>query len=61
MRLDGLTANDLALEKLVSRIILGPSVSSPLAIKSVHRMLERVGKGVLMGLVKASTTPFRAT
>lgn len=55
----GLTKDDLSLEKIVSQIILGPSVSSPLAISSVRRMLEKVGKHELAKKLTASTTPLR--
>ncbi len=59
--IDGLTKDDLSLEKIVSQIILGPSVSSPLAVNSVRRMLEMVGKHELAKKLIASTTPFRPT
>lgn len=57
--IEGLTAKDLSLETIVTEIILGPTVSSPLAISSVCRMLEKVGKYELVGRVSHSTTPFR--
>jgi hypothetical protein len=55
----GLTDDDLSIEKIVHEIILGPSVSSVLARKSITRMLEKAGKPVLVPRVKVSTTPFR--
>jgi hypothetical protein len=58
--LDGILAEDLSFDKVVSQIILGPSVSNPIAIRSVHRMLERIGKGSLIGRVTSSTTPYRS-
>jgi hypothetical protein len=58
--IEGLTKNDLSLEKIVNQIILGPSVSSPLAISAVQRMLEKVGKPNLASKLIASTTPFRS-
>lgn len=53
------TSADLSLEKIVDRVILGPSISSPLAVKSMQRMLEHVGKGVFANKVFASSTPYR--
>lgn len=58
---EGLTKPDLSLESVVEQIILGPTVSSPLAISSVKRMLEHLGKRSLSAKVVASTTPFRQT
>jgi Protein of unknown function (DUF2971) len=57
----GLTADDLSLEKIVYRIILGPALSAPLAHQSVRRMLEKVGRPALAERVVASRTPFRAS
>jgi hypothetical protein len=57
----GVTGPNLSLSKVVKQIILGPTLSSPLAERSVHRMLESIGKGALISKVIASTTPFRPT
>jgi hypothetical protein len=57
--IDGLTQSDLSLEKIVHQIILGPSISSPLAVNAVHRMLKSVGKNELAEKLTASTTPYR--
>ena len=57
--IEGFTAKDLSLETIVTEIILGPAVSSPLATSSVCRMLEKLGKYELATRVTASTTPFR--
>jgi hypothetical protein len=57
--IDGVTANDFSLSKLVHRILLGPSLSNQLAITAVRRMLEQVGKPELCERVFASTTPYR--
>lgn len=59
--IEGLTAGDLSLEKLVDRIILGPSMSNVLALNSVRRMLVKIGKQAMESKVVASTTPFRNT
>lgn len=56
----GVSADDLSLEKIVCQIVLGPSVSSPLAKSVVRRMLETIGKQVLADKLVTSTTPFRA-
>lgn len=57
--IQGITDDDLSLEKIVHQIILGPSISSPLAVTSVRRMLEKTGKKNLATKLIASTTPFR--
>lgn len=59
--IDRVTGTDLSLGQIISAILLGPSVSSPLAIQSVSRMLDVLGKGEFKGRVHASTIPFRAT
>lgn len=56
----GFSADDLSLEKIVHQIILGPSVSSLLAMSAVRRMLETIGKNALADRLVTSTTPFRA-
>jgi hypothetical protein len=58
--IEGITAPDLSLEKLVHEIILGPSISNLLTAKTVARMLEKLGKGTMIGRLRASSTPFRA-
>lgn len=50
---------DVTLEQFVHQIILGPSISSPLALMSAKRMLEKVGKPSLATKLSASSTPFR--
>lgn len=57
----GVTSDDLSLDKIVSQIILGPSISNPLAVNSVRRMFETVGKHELANKLIASTTPFRSS
>jgi hypothetical protein len=58
---DGHTADDLSLSKIIYKIILGPSTSSPLAKMAFLRMLDSVGKPELKERVLASSIPFRAT
>nr|VFJ45626.1 MAG: Protein of unknown function (DUF2971) [Candidatus Kentron sp. FM]VFJ65105.1 MAG: Protein of unknown function (DUF2971) [Candidatus Kentron sp. FM]VFK11972.1 MAG: Protein of unknown function (DUF2971) [Candidatus Kentron sp. FM] len=55
------TSDDLSLEKIIERIILGPSLSSPMAKTAVLRMLDRLGKSELKEKVHASMIPFRPT
>jgi Protein of unknown function (DUF2971) len=57
--IDGLTTPDLSLENIIFQIILGPSISNPLSINSVKRMLEKLNKHELANKLVASTTPFR--
>lgn len=56
----GLTSDDFSLQKVTDRILLGPTISSPLAIQSVMRMLEVINKSELKSKVRASGIPFRA-
>jgi hypothetical protein len=53
------SAPDLALERIIERIILGPSVSSPLALRSVQRMLDIIQKAHYKPLLRTSTIPLR--
>lgn len=46
---------------IVDRILLGPSVSSPLARSSVGRMLETIGKSELRSKSQSSGIPLRPT
>lgn len=56
----GLTSDDLSLSKIIDRIILGPSISSPLVHGTVSRMLEKLGKPELKSRLHFSSIPFRA-
>lgn len=56
----GFTADDLSLHKITDRIILGPSISSPLARASMHRMLDILNQPELKSKLRVSTIPFRA-
>lgn len=55
----GVTADDLSLTKLTDRIILGPSLSSPISQSTFQRLLRQNGEPALAGKVFASTIPFR--
>jgi hypothetical protein len=55
----GVTSDDIGLDKLLHAILLGPSLSSPLAVQSIGRMLEGIGKGKYRERLKASSIPLR--
>ncbi len=57
--IEGVTANELSLDHVIDRIILGPTVSNPAARFGIQRMLESHNRHSLAGRVAASTTPFR--
>ena len=57
--LEGFTATDLSLEKIVTQIILGPCSSNVLALASVKKMLVALGKTELAMRISVSSTPFR--
>lgn len=56
---EGVAGAGVNLESLVSEIILGPTVSNPLSVKAVQRMLESLGKHELATKLSASSTPYR--
>ena len=57
--LPGVTPPAVSLDTLLNRIILGPTVSSPLARNSVLRMLEKLGKSRFADKVVSSSIPLR--
>jgi hypothetical protein len=54
-----LADNGLTLSNIVERIILGPSLSSPLAVRTISRMFEISNKSDLKDRIMSSTIPFR--
>lgn len=56
-----LKTQNISISSLVDRIILGPSVSSVLAVNSLRQMLKAIGQDGLAERVVASEIPFRAT
>jgi Protein of unknown function (DUF2971) len=54
-----LPETDVNLSEIVERVILGPSLSSPLARGSILKMLDTLGRSQLKGRVISSTIPFR--
>lgn len=59
--IEGLTGEDLSTEKLIDRIILGPSIASVLGVSSLKQMLKNIDRGALAERVIASDIPFRPT
>ncbi len=57
--LDGLFNQELSFEKIVDRIIVGPSTSTALAANTVKRILEMKGKNTLAEKIVPSSIPFR--
>jgi hypothetical protein len=57
----GVTGDVFNLDLLLHQIILGPSLSSPLAFQGIARMLEGFGKGRFKTRLRASSIPLRAT
>jgi len=58
--IEGVTAQDLSLSKIADRIILGPSVSSPISSMTFKRLLVQHNEAELAEKVFASTIPFRS-
>ncbi len=61
LKIDKISSNSssLTLESLIDRVILGPTNSSVLSMRSVARMLIINGKGALAKKVYASSIPYR--
>lgn len=55
-----LKTENISLSILVNKIILGPSISSTLAVNSLRQMLRNIGQTELAERVVASEIPFRA-
>lgn len=58
--LAGVTPDGLSLKNVVDKIILGPSISSPIAMAAIQRMLCKYGQAELKDKVYTSGIPFRA-
>jgi hypothetical protein len=59
--IEGVIAEPISLEKIITQIILGPSISNHLSLMTVKRMLEILKRGEIAKKVKRSSTPFRST
>lgn len=58
-QLEGLFSQDLSFEKIIERIILGPTTSTTLAANAVKRILAIKGKSSLAEKIFPSSIPFR--
>jgi hypothetical protein len=59
--IEGVIADPISLEKIITQIILGPSISNHLSLMTVKRMLEILKRGEMAKKVERSSTPFRST
>ena len=61
LRLDQIprASSSLTIESLIDRVILGPTASSEMSMRSVARMLEIKGQKALAEKVHASSIPYR--
>ena len=57
--LEGMFSQDLSFNKIIDRVILGPTNSSALATHVVKRILEQTGKDTHTIKIQASSIPFR--
>lgn len=57
--IENFTTDDLRLSTIIDSIILGPSTSSPLAVRSVERMMDKLHKSDLKDRVYPSSIPLR--
>lgn len=53
------SAPDLSLSKIIHSILLGPSISSPIAKATIMRMFDKCSEPALKDRVFSSTIPFR--
>jgi hypothetical protein len=53
------TAADFSLDKIIDRILLGPTLSGPLAVSAFSKLLDGTGRAPLKARVRASAIPFR--
>lgn len=58
---DGIMTKDMTLTNIVQEIILGPSISSKLAIQSVMRMMQVIQRPQYCDRIRASSIPLRQT
>ena len=52
--------SNTSLNDLIHSIILGPSISTPLAASAISKMMDQLGKSNLRGRIIASTIPYRS-
>ena len=58
--ISGVTDPEFSLDRILSKVILGPSISSVLAQRSIERMFEVIKKPDLRERLVASSIPFRS-
>lgn len=58
-RIPGVLNQDYSLERIVHQILLGPTASSDLSLKSIGRMLALSGLPALSSRILSSTIPYR--
>jgi hypothetical protein len=58
--LKGVADEAVLIDKIVHKIILGPTSAADIHRLSVARMLERIGRGALVPKLLSSTIPYRA-
>jgi Protein of unknown function (DUF2971) len=59
--IENVTPADFSLDHLLASVLLGPSTSSALAVRSVERMLDLIGRSELKTRLVASSIPLRET
>jgi hypothetical protein len=59
-QIEGVTGPNLSLESLIDRILLGPSVASPMAVGAFNAMLDKLHKPALKSKVRRSRIPYRS-
>jgi hypothetical protein len=55
----GVMNEGMSLSTVIHSIVLGPNASSPIAVNTVKRMVDKIGKPELADRVVASTIPYR--
>ena len=60
-RIPGVLSENVQLDKIIDRIIIGPTVSSPLSKLAAERMLQHLEKEGLRDKIRMSSIPFRET
>lgn len=59
--LEGSPNQDVSMEKVIHKIILGPSAAGALSIEATRRMFEKVGKKSLVSKLVPSSVPYRGS
>lgn len=59
--LEGSPNQDVSMEKVIHKIILGPSAAGALSIEATRRMFEKVGKKSLISKLVPSSVPYRGS